>query len=167
MDADIVIIGSGAAEIGAARRLAGAGLKVIIIEASSRIGGRAWTLDLAGLKLDMGCAWLHSADRNIWTALAERAGVPIYKRLSNWRKQYGDLGFPPAEQDTSERSFDEWAERLPKLLPSSDIAAEALEDGKEWNNFIRAKVGFMSGSVLEQMSAADYLTYAAASTDKN
>ena len=167
MDVDIAIIGAGAAGIGAARRLAGTGLKVVMIEAAPRVGGRAWTLDLAGLKLDMGCAWLHSADRNVWTSLAERAGVPIHKRLSNWRKQYRDLGFPPAEQDASEQSFDEWTERLSKHPPTSDIAAEALEDGNEWNNFIRARVGFISGDALEQMSAADYITYETASTDEN
>jgi monoamine oxidase len=65
MDIDIAIVGAGAAGIGAARRLAGSGLKVMMIEAAPRIGGRAWTWDIAGMKLDMGCAWLHSASRNV------------------------------------------------------------------------------------------------------
>jgi len=166
MDVDIAIIGAGAAGIGAARRLAGTGLKIVLIEAAPRVGGRAWTLDLAGQKLDMGCSWLHSAGRNAWTSLAEQARVPIHKRISGWRNQFRDLGFTPDEQDASERSFDEWTERLSKH-PASDIAAEALEPGNEWNNFIRARIGFISGGVLEQMSAADYMTYENASTDDN
>jgi monoamine oxidase len=39
MDVDIAIIGAGAAGIGAARRLAGTGLKMVMIEATPRIGG--------------------------------------------------------------------------------------------------------------------------------
>jgi monoamine oxidase len=167
MDVDIAIIGAGAAGIGAARRLAGTGLKIVLIEAAPRVGGRAWTLDLAGRKLDMGCSWLHSAGRNAWTSLAEQAGAPIHKRISGWRKQFRDLGFTPDEQDASERSFDQWTERLSKHPPASDIAAEALEPGNEWNDFIRARIGFISGGVLEQMSAADYMTYENASTDDN
>ncbi len=99
--------------------------------------------------------------------MAERAGVSIHKRIASWRGQYRNLGFPVAEQDASEQSFDNWVERLSKHPLSSDIAAEALEDGNEWNNFIRARVGFISGGALEQMSAADYITYETASTDEN
>lgn len=167
MDIDIAIVGAGAAGIGAARRLAGSGLKVMMIEAAPRIGGRAWTFDVAGIPLDMGCAWLHSASRNVWTGLAERAGVKIDRRESAWRKQFRDLGFTPAEQEAAAQSFDDWTERLAKHPPASDIAAEALEPGNEWNNSIRAIVGFISGGELESMSAADYIVYDTASTDEN
>jgi len=76
-DVDIVIVGGGAAGIGAARRLAGAGMSVRLLEAGSRIGGRAWTHEIAGLELDLGCGWLHSADRNSWVAVANEAGIRI------------------------------------------------------------------------------------------
>ncbi len=69
MDVDIAIIGAGAAGIGAARRLAGTGLKMVMIEAASRIGGRACTLDLAGLKLDwgaLGCTRLAAMSGPAW-----------------------------------------------------------------------------------------------------
>ncbi len=167
MDVDIAIVGAGAAGIGAARRLAESGLKVMMIEAAPRIGGRAWTFDIAGIPLDMGCAWLHSASRNVWTGLAEKAGMKIDRRESAWRKQYRDLGFTPAEQEAAAQSFEDWTQRLTAHPPASDIAAEALEPGNEWNNSIRAKVGFISGGELERMSAKDYITYEIASTDEN
>lgn len=167
MDYDIAIVGAGAAGIGAARRLQGSGLKVMMIEAAPRIGGRAWTLDIAGMPLDMGCAWLHSGSRNVWTGLAEQAGVKIDRRESAWRTQFRDLGFTPAEQEAASRSFEEWSQRLTDHPPANDIAAEALEPGNEWNNSIRAKVGYISGGVLEHMSAKDYAAYEAASTDEN
>jgi monoamine oxidase len=63
-DADIVIVGAGAAGISDARRLALSSLSSIVLEATARVGGRAWTFDVAGMRLDLGCGWLHSADRN-------------------------------------------------------------------------------------------------------
>ena len=42
-DADIVVIGAGAAGIAAARRVMAANRKVIVVEASSQIGGRCLT----------------------------------------------------------------------------------------------------------------------------
>ena len=54
-NADIVIVGAGAAGIAAARRLATSGLSTMVLEATGRIGGRAWTCDVAGLHLDLGC----------------------------------------------------------------------------------------------------------------
>jgi monoamine oxidase len=79
-DVDVIIVGAGAAGIAAARRLATTGLSVSLLEASARIGGRAWTCDIAGLRLDMGCGWLHSADRNAWTAITEASGFDVNRR---------------------------------------------------------------------------------------
>src|ERR1700681_3750474 len=42
--ADVIIIGAGVAGLTAARRLAEAGLHVLILEARDRIGGRVWTI---------------------------------------------------------------------------------------------------------------------------
>jgi monoamine oxidase len=53
--ADVVIVGAGAAGIAAARRLATSGLSTMVLEATGRIGGRAWTCHVAGLHLDLGC----------------------------------------------------------------------------------------------------------------
>ncbi len=45
---DVIIVGGGAAGIGAARRLADLGVSAVLLEASSRLGGRAHTQDLGG-----------------------------------------------------------------------------------------------------------------------
>ena len=55
MDYDVAIVGAGAAGIATARRLAAA-RSVILIEASDRPDGCAWTLELAGMPLDIGLA---------------------------------------------------------------------------------------------------------------
>ena len=76
-DVDIVIVGGGAAGVGAARRLADSGLSTLVLEAGSRLGGRACTQEFRGLDLDLGCGWLHSAERNSWAAIAQATGTPL------------------------------------------------------------------------------------------
>lgn len=62
-DADVVVIGAGVAGIAAARKIAAAGRRVVVIEATSRIGGRCVT-DTATFDapFDRGARWLHLPD---------------------------------------------------------------------------------------------------------
>ena len=86
---DVLILGAGAAGIGAARRLlekkndgVANNLKVIVLEARNRVGGRAWTSDelQCGLELDHGGKWIHGSTsqnpRNPMTELAARYQIP-------------------------------------------------------------------------------------------
>ena len=166
-DIDVVIVGGGAAGIGAARRLAASGSSALLIEATSRLGGRAWTHEVSGLPLDMGCGWLHSADRNSWTRIAEASGFAIDRREPAWGKQYGDLGFTPAEQAAARKAFAAWLRRMDTAPPVSDCAADALEPDGLWNAYLQALSGFISGARLERMSAADYMAYDRAATGEN
>ncbi len=167
MNADVVIIGGGAAGIGAARCLAQSSLSTLLIEASSRLGGRAWTHEVAGLNIDLGCGWLHSAERNAWIAIAEAGGVPIDRSPAQWGVQHRDLGFPRSEQADARRAFGNWMQQLEASRSPSDRASDALAPNGEWNSYIRTIVGFISGGILEQLSATDYLAYDEASSENN
>jgi monoamine oxidase len=167
LNADVAIIGGGAAGIGAARRLALSSLSTMLIEAGSRLGGRAWTQEVAGQNIDLGCGWFHSADRNSWIGIAEAAGVPVDRSPAQWGVQYRDLGFPPPEQVEAKRALAAWVRRLEGSPPASDCAADALEPNSEWSNYIRTIAGFISGGSLEQLSVADYLAYDEASSANN
>jgi monoamine oxidase len=163
---DVVIVGGGAAGIGAARTLAGRQVSTLLLEASSRLGGRAHTQAVQGMPLDLGCGWLHSADRNAWTGIAEAAGLAVDRRTPAWGMQYRDLGFSPADQDGAGDALAEWRNRM-TAGPASDRAADALTPGCRWNDYIAAITGFISGVAPEDISAADYLAYDEASTDCN
>jgi monoamine oxidase len=77
-EADVVVIGAGAAGIAAARKLVAAGRRVIVLEASDRIGGRCAT-DMTTFEtpFDRGARWLHNPDSNPMVKLARDAGVEV------------------------------------------------------------------------------------------
>jgi monoamine oxidase len=80
---DLIIIGAGAAGIAASRAAAKAGLTHQVIEAAHRIGGRAYTEDLApGVPFDLGCHWLHTSDINPLVAEADRLGFVIDRNFA-------------------------------------------------------------------------------------
>ena len=83
-DVDVVVVGAGSAGLSAAKTLRAAGLSFKVFEAMNRIGGRAWTSDQHfGAPFDIGCAWLHAADRNPYYAEAEAAGWTLHHHDMN------------------------------------------------------------------------------------
>jgi monoamine oxidase len=75
---DVVIIGAGAAGLGAARRLLKEGCSVQVVEAAHRIGGRAWTQsDNFGVPVDMGCSWISGARKNRFAKIARKRGFTL------------------------------------------------------------------------------------------
>src|SRR3974390_3108269 len=74
-DADIVVIGAGAAGIAAARRIMAANRKGIVVEAADRVGGRCIT-DTSSFEVpfDRGARWMHNPDSNPMIRLARAAG---------------------------------------------------------------------------------------------
>jgi monoamine oxidase len=166
-EVDILIVGGGAAGIGAARKLSGTGLSTLLLEAGPRLGGRAWTQMTQGHALDLGCGWLHSAERNAWVRIAEELGIGVDTSRAAWGTQYRELGFTPVEQADAHHEFGEWAERLSQSPPPSDRASDALDANGRWSSYIRGIVNFISGANLDQLSAADYVAYDESSTDAN
>jgi monoamine oxidase len=77
-EADIVVIGAGAAGIAAARRIMAANRRVIVLEAASQVGGRCLT-DTAtfDVPFDRGARWMHNPDSNPMIKLARNAGLDV------------------------------------------------------------------------------------------
>jgi monoamine oxidase len=77
-EADIVVIGAGAAGIAAARRIMAANRKVIVIEASGQAGGRCLTdITTFDVPFDRGARWLHNPETNPMVRLARSAGLDM------------------------------------------------------------------------------------------
>jgi len=78
-DADVIVIGAGAAGIAAARRLAAERMRVFVFEASDRIGGRCATdTRTFGVPFDLGAHWIHNPDSNPLLTGGVPAGLDVY-----------------------------------------------------------------------------------------
>lgn len=73
---DTVVVGAGVAGLTAARLLARAGRRVVVLEARDRIGGRTWTDRTDGGVTDLGASWIHGIDDSPLAAAADAFGLP-------------------------------------------------------------------------------------------
>lgn len=77
-EADIVVIGAGAAGIAAARRIMATGRKVVVVEAASQVGGRCITdTTTFDTPFDRGARWMHNPETNPMIRLARSAGLDV------------------------------------------------------------------------------------------
>ncbi len=89
-DFDVVIVGAGAAGIAAARRLAAAGRRYVVIEATDHIGGRCVTdTKTFGVPFDRGAHWIYLPDSNPVTKLRPRSGIDIYPAPESQKVRIG------------------------------------------------------------------------------
>jgi monoamine oxidase len=161
-DFETVVIGGGAAGIAAARRLHQAGVKCLIIEARPRLGGRAWTIaDASGHALDLGCGWLHSADRNPWVAVAEEQRRTIDKTRPPWARSALPYRFPDDDQREFRQAQEDFFKRVSERAQRDpDLPAAALLAPEcRWNNLIGAIGTYISGAELDRVSARDFDNY--------
>ena len=160
-DYDVIIIGAGAAGLAAGRRLADdTDIKFRILEARSRIGGRAHTV-AKKFPLDIGCGWLHSADINPFTAILSGLGFEIDKSPPGWGRQSFDLGFSGEDQAAfmeAMQAFRSDVEKAARERPDRAAAALLPQDGR-FNPLIAAVTTYASGVEPEKLSIADTANY--------
>lgn len=84
-DSDAIIVGAGFAGLTAARRLAEAGLRVKLLEARDRVGGRVHTHHLdESTYVDLGAQWVGPTQDAIY-ALAAEFGIPTFPTYNQGR----------------------------------------------------------------------------------
>ncbi len=159
---DVAIIGAGAAGLAAARTLQGANVSVLVLEARDRIGGRSHTINYAnGITFDLGCEWLHSADKNAFVPIANDLGFEIDRTRPKWREQTGNIGFPPEHREAFLKAMDEFDARVEAAsdLPQETPASQWLEPGNRWNARIDSVSTYINGCELDAASTYDMDAY--------
>jgi monoamine oxidase len=161
-EVDVAIIGAGAAGLGAARALENSGLSVIVLEARGRVGGRGHTIMATpDIAFDLGCGWLHSADRNSFVQIAEGLNFEIDRTRPPWREQGFDSVFPTTERRDFIHALDAFYGRAEEAAKGGiDHPANAyLEPGNRWNPMIDAISTYVNGSELDRVSILDMEAY--------
>lgn len=82
---DVAIIGAGFAGLNAARELEKRGLRVQVLEARDRVGGRSRPGQLNGVTVDTGGQWVGAGHERL-TRLAQEAGATLVPQYGKGRK---------------------------------------------------------------------------------
>jgi monoamine oxidase len=141
-DADVLILGAGAAGLAAARDLSAAGLDVVLIEARDRVGGRVHTIHDPQwpLPVELGAEFVHGRPPEMWE-LIRGAGIVAYEcSQQHWTFDRGRLRFREdlwsdldavlgkmSELRGRDLSFAEFAARCCKRSPVLDLARMYVE----------------------------------------
>lgn len=104
-----IVIGAGVSGLACAQRLGEHGFSVTVLEARDRIGGRVWTDTSLGAPVDLGASWIHGAERNPLSEMADAAKIErrltSYERLRLWDQ--GGAEIPSARLSKHNRLVDE------------------------------------------------------------
>lgn len=153
-DLDCIVIGAGAAGIAAARRLAGWGYDIALLEARNRIGGRAWTSAQAlGLPWDRGAQWLHNGRDNPLWPLARDAGRDlIWSDFENMAVSGG-----PDAQGALFAALARLDGRIDRAAARADAATrlDTLIQGERWADAALILSAMSIGGDPGQISLAD------------
>ena len=157
----IVVVGAGAAGIAAGRRLRAAGVTFLILEARDRVGGRACTVEREGFALDLGCGWLHRAERNAWAELFRDEGVMVDGTPPPWGRPALTANFPAAAQREFMQAFGALEDRLAAAAgrPQDGAASDQLEPGGRWNALLNAFSAAYNGAAFDRISVKDYASF--------
>ena len=156
---DAIIIGAGAAGIAAARRLAAAGRRYLVIEATDHVGGRCMTDTTSfDVPFDRGAHWIYLPDSNPLIKAAPRrsdiypASLSQKIRIGRRYARAGELEDYLAAQVRAARAIDDAARK-------ADLAAAQAMPGDlgDWRATIEFVLGpYNCGKDLAQVSALDF-----------
>ena len=159
-DVDVAIIGAGSAGLSAARTLIDAGISFKLLEASNRIGGRAYTdTTTFGVPFDQGCWLQHSSSDNPWVTFATNHGFDIGPMPPGGDKVW--IGSREAT-DTEYRTMSETYRKMRAAIVqaaasvqniSARQALEKLERNK-WSAMVEGWIP--SGRDLDKLSPVDW-----------
>jgi monoamine oxidase len=144
---DVLVLGAGIAGLTAARQLAAAGLRVHMVEARNRVGGRIFSRRMGNEVLELGAEFVHGKPPILWN-LIEEAGLETY--------ELGGKDFCWQENRLQECGDDfgldfQWLEALKDWNREDCSFAEYLELAKIPEASRKRLIGFVEG-----FNAADH-----------
>lgn len=158
-EADIVVIGAGAAGIAAARRIQAASRKVIVVEAANQIGGRCLTDSSSfDAPFDRGARWMHNPDTNPIIKLARAAGLEIVTAPSSQKIRVGRRNARAGETEEFLATLVKANRAIDDASRKADISCAAALPNQlgDWGSTIDFMLGAsFAGKDLKDLSVVD------------
>jgi monoamine oxidase len=150
VDADVVVIGAGAAGLQAARALAARSLRVIVLEARDRVGGRVYSVSTNRrvVAAELGAEFIHGAAPETAALLRETGGAAVDVEGEGWTDE-GDGLEPDDEEFAASASIFDGVRALP-----ADESIERFLLRFDGDPTMRAKVA-SARAFVEGFEAAD------------
>src|ERR1700753_571709 len=155
-ESDILILGAGMAGLTAARALAERGLRVTVLEARDRVGGRVFTRQTdEGVAVELGAEFIHGRAPELW-ALIDECGVKTTEREGSMLREEpdgalaeddpleGDVFFALEELEDFEGEDISFAEWLKTSEVPEEEHAMALNYVEGFNAADAARIGVKS-----------------------
>lgn len=160
-EVDVVVVGAGAAGLAAARSLQAAGKSVVILEASNRVGGRAYTEARSfGVPFDHGCSWLNDGPNNPLLPFARQQGFDVMNHSSAPEAYFVDDRLAnAAERRARDRGWGSVESALAQAgRRGADVAASSVITRGDGNTgYAETWIGPMDWGVdFQDLSTADY-----------
>ena len=160
-DIDVIIIGAGVAGLNAARTLMTHGVSFVVVEAGHRIGGRAYSEQLAnGSWFDLGCSYLHEGEINPIVPLAHEMGIALGDGqrydLEHWHLAAGDRLATPEKREGFRAFYASLDEAMAARIEDCPISDLIDWDSPFAPTYAAVMTGLNAADVTEQ-SVLDYL----------
>ncbi|MBD8605915.1 FAD-dependent oxidoreductase [Aeromicrobium sp. CFBP 8757] len=128
---DTVVVGAGVAGLTAARLLARAGRRVVVLEARDRTGGRLWTDRTGGSVTDLGASWIHGVTDSPVSAAAHAFGMrPTELTVGGYQPDSRPIAYYGTDgqrlSDAATRRFVDDVHAVDALLP--EVVAGSAPD---------------------------------------
>jgi monoamine oxidase len=105
VDAEVIVLGAGMAGLAAARALGERGIRVIVLEAQERVGGRILSQRMeGGGVVELGAEFVHGRPPELW-ALIEEAGVQTVERNGTMLREGWGGGLENQDSGEEESMF--------------------------------------------------------------
>jgi monoamine oxidase len=164
---DVIIIGAGSAGLSAAKELTRLGISFVVVEASHRIGGRAYSEEIApDVWFDLGCAYLvvgpeaerHIDESNPFVDLAVSHSAVIEEYLYDSHYIYNGRSLDAREMESRERFYRNCEEAIRTSVDrGDDVAISDLIDIE--NPYATPYIDMMAVTApkdLDEASSADF-----------